>query len=102
MGYKRPQMREEVFRLLDGERAYQLRRHELVNAKHPHRDRDHHVADWIIYMEAQLQDAKKGVYNFDMNKALSHIRKATALGVACMEYNKTPARNPRQKPLLEN
>lgn len=85
--------REEVYKLIDGEREYQLQRHEIVSAKFPHRDEDHHVADWIIYMEAQLQEAKVGVYAFAMTKALSHIRKATALGVACMEYNDTPPRS---------
>jgi len=84
--------RNEVYKLIDGEREYQLQRHDIVNAVAPHRDVDHHVADWVIYMEAQLQDAKTGVYSFDMAKALSHIRKATALGVACMEYNETPKR----------
>lgn len=84
--------RAEVYKLIDGEREYQLQRHEIVNAKFPHRDEDHHVADWIIYIEAQLADAKCCVYDFNINMALSHIRKATALGVACMEYNETPPR----------
>ena len=84
--------RKDVYKLIDGEREYQLKLHEIVNAKFPHRDKDHHVADWIIYMEWQLEDAKKGVYNFDIEKALVHIRKTTALGIACMEYNKTPPR----------
>jgi len=85
-------LRADVYLLIDGERKYQLQRHEIVTAKFPHRDEDHHVADWIIYIEKQLAEAKDGVYAFDMNKALGHIRKATALGVACMEYNETPPR----------
>ena len=85
--------RTEVYKLIDEEREYQLQRHEFVNAEFPHRDKDHHVADWIIYMETQLEEAKKEVYSLDTNKALSHIRKVAALGVACMEYNETPSRS---------
>jgi len=84
--------RTDVYSLIDGEREYQLQRHEIVNAKPPHRDEDHHVADWIVYIESQLNDAKKAVYNLDNETALTHIRKATALGIACMEYNETKPR----------
>ena len=85
--------RQDVYKLIDGERKYQLQRHENVNAKVPHRDEDHHVSDWIIYIEQQLSFAKSEIYNLNIKRALSHIRKATALGVACMEYNKTEPRN---------
>ena len=85
--------REDVYKLIDGEREYQLNRSEIMNAEKPNRDEDHHVADWIIYMEAHLEDAKKALYSFNTALALSHIRKATALGVACMENNETEERN---------
>ena len=84
--------REDVYKLIDGERAYQLLRHENKNAEFPHRDEDHSVADWIVYMEYHLENAKKWVYHLDMEGALCEIRKATALGVACMEYNETEPR----------
>jgi len=43
-------------------------------------------------MEEHLNRAKKAIYDLDETNALEQIRKATALGVACMEYNETPAR----------
>ena len=56
------------------------------------RDKDKSVAEWIIYMEQLLNQAKAGVYSLDKDGALEFIRKTTAVGVACMEYNETPSR----------
>ena len=83
--------RFEVYKIIDGERAYQLERHR--NHNKPHRDEGHSVADWIIYMEYQIQEAKLQIYDLDIDRALENVRKITALGVACMEYNETPPRD---------
>ncbi len=82
--------RLEVYDLIDGERAYQRARHEGHCV--PHKDEDHSVADWILYMEDQLNQAKKHIYNLDESLALDQIRKVTALGVACMENKETKPR----------
>ena len=82
--------RKDVYKLIDGERAYQLERHR--NHPKPHMDEDHSVADWIVYMEYQIQEAKLQIYDLDIDRALESVRKITALGVACMEYNETPPR----------
>ena len=77
--------REEVYKLIDGERDYQ-------DGKYPHMkemDEATPVANWILYMEYQLTDAKYAIYNLKPALALEHIRKVTALGVACMENNET-------------
>jgi len=83
--------RFEVYKLIDGERAYQLERHR--NHNRPHRDEDHSVADWIIYIECHIERAKLMIYHLETEAALEHVRKITALGVACMEYNETPPRD---------
>jgi len=82
--------RIEVYTLIDGERAYQERRSRI--REFPYRDKDHSVADWLIYMEWHLEQAKSAIYGLNFPRALSEIRKITALGVACMEHNETPPR----------
>jgi len=84
--------RSQVYELIDEERDYQCDRHEVKTAEFPHRDEDHSVADWLIYMEHHLREAKWFVYNLNHPDALREIRKIAALGVACMEYNDTPPR----------
>ena len=83
--------REDVYKLIDGERAYQIERHK--NHKVPHRDEDHSVADWITYIEYNVTKVKFWIYHLETEHALREIRKVTALGVACMEYNETPPRH---------
>lgn len=80
--------REDVYKLIDGERDYQ---DSLPNHSQAH-DLNHSVGDWLIFMEHQIDKAKTAFYELDTTMALRHIRKATALGVVCMEYNDTPER----------
>ena len=84
--------RELVYDAIDGERDYQLTRHEVVNARVPHRDADHHVADWLTYIEAHIANCKAHVYMLDETPALHEMRKVAALAVACLEYRGCPER----------
>ena len=84
--------REDVYKLIDGEREYQLQRHEIKMAEFPHRDQDHHVADWVLYIEYCVEEAKNRLYEFDNVNALNNVRKIAALAVACMEYHDTEPR----------
>ena len=81
--------REDVYSLIDGERDYQ-------EAMPQHQDKmqqaNTSVAAWGVYMLEHLNRANLAIYNLDEIKALEQIRKVTALGVACMEHNDTPAR----------
>jgi hypothetical protein len=79
--------REEVYKLIDGERDYQDNRWNNFPETRDVLDEDKSVADWIIYMEKLLNDAKNRIYYLDDNGALEFIRKTTATGVACLEYN---------------
>ena len=79
--------REDVYKLIDGERDYQ-------DAKPPRPEVDAvtPVSSWLIYIQEHTFRANLAIYNLNEQEALEHIRKITALGVACMEYNDTPAR----------
>ncbi len=81
-------LRQNVYKLIDGERAYQDRQ---TNHSSAH-DANHSVSDWVIFMEYQIQRAKEEIYILHREEALNRIRKATALGVVCMENNETPPR----------
>ena len=80
--------RENVYKLIDGERDYQ----DLDVHNVGHDDSKCSVADWIVFMEKHLSLAKEQVYVLDKKRALEEVRKITALGVACMEYNETKPR----------
>jgi len=89
-GRRKTMYRNDVYDLVDGERDHQLKRHEKHEV--PHKDEDHSVADWITYIEHHIGLAKLWVYHLNTDNALREVRKITALGVACMEYNETPPR----------
>lgn len=80
--------RKDVYKLIDGERDYQ----DLDVHQVGHDDSKCSVADWLIFIEKQIEEAKVAVYNLRGDIALEHIRKITALGIACMEYNDTKPR----------
>lgn len=77
----------DVVRLVIGERQYQDDRRPR-----PFTDENTPIANWLLYIESRLNVAKTSVYLLDEKAALEEIRKITALGFACMQYNETPAR----------
>lgn len=79
--------REEVYLLIDSERDYQDSK-----PPRPSSDEDTSVAEWLLYIEFHLEAAKRNVYHLDLTETMGHIRKLTALGVACMEHNDAPRR----------
>jgi hypothetical protein len=79
-------LRRDVYDAIDSEREYQKNRHERITAQSPHRDEDHSIADWLVYMEHHMAKVKEHIYMLDFDKAMDEVRKVTALGVACMEY----------------
>lgn len=87
-------LRTDVYRLIDRERDYQeslpLHQDKVQQKETP-------IAAWLIYIEEQIREAKFAIYNLDGDTALEHIRKATAVGVACMEHNETLPRLFREK-----
>ena len=84
---------ETVFELLREERDYQEAMPQHADKE---QQQDTPISSWILYMRMQLKEAEKKIYMFDFSTALEHIRKATAVGVACMEYNQTKSRKTKK------
>jgi hypothetical protein len=86
--------REDVYKLIDGEREYQNQR--WINDQMPSGTHVHTPEEWIVYMEDYLAEAKHilsrneapGCYK----EAMDIIRKVTAMGIAAMEQNETQPR----------
>ena len=81
--------REDVFTLINGERAYQDSKWDTGR---PLSDQKTPVAAWLLYIEEHLNQAKAMIYYLREDQSLEQVRKITALGVACMENNNTEAR----------
>ena len=80
--------RQDVYKLIDGERDYQdSLAHHSTEA-----DANFSVADWVIFIEEHVLQAKNRVYYLEPEKALEQVRKIAALAVACMEHNDTNER----------
>lgn len=85
--------REEVYKLIDGERDYQDERWNANTTSSG--GRHENPEEWIMYMEDYLAEAKHLLSrnNRDINpKAMAIIRKVTAMGVAAMEQIGAPER----------
>jgi hypothetical protein len=86
--------REDVYKLIDGEREYQNDRwkEDVV----PSGTHIHTPEEWIAYMEDYLTEAKHILSRNGIPDSYPHamgiIRKVTAMGVAAMEQIETPAR----------
>ena len=81
--------RKEIYRIIDGEREYQdtIRKN---NENETREDEEKCVADFILYMEAQMNNAKDAHYK--LQDPREFIRKVIALGVACGEAFGLPER----------
>lgn len=84
--------RENVYRIIDAERNYQDLRWNQGLREDLTPDKDKSVAEWLIYMEVLISEAKKSVYHLKKDDALALIRKITAVGVAAMEIHGAPER----------
>jgi len=58
----------------------------------PEKDTEHSLADWLIFIDRHLFNAKYDIYMYSYGHAKEEIRKIAALCVACMEYNDTAKR----------
>lgn len=80
--------REKVYKIIDGEREFQIEQLHHIRAA----DRSVSPSGWILFLEYQLNEAKKSAYKGDVTGILIRIRKLAALCVACMEAKDVPAR----------
>lgn len=89
--------RDEVYGLIDQERAYQNKWDELEDPNRQ-KDADKSVETWILWMEEYLAKAREAsLHPVDKSEALGNIRKVLGLGVACLEYKGGP---PRDEPVI--
>jgi hypothetical protein len=75
--------REEIYFIIDEERD---RQDGLWGgAEH---DAQHELGSWITYMRVYLRKAEDAIAGKDWShtEAMRNVKKAVALGVACMEY----------------
>jgi len=84
--------RNDVYKLIDGERLYQDKRWADSGGR-PKSDSETPVANWVVYMRFQIEEAMNAIYFLKEDVALEHVRKIAALAVACMEYNETKPRS---------
>ena len=86
--------REEVYKIIDSERAYQSKWDRIRKEKGLKRRDEYNLVEcWLVWMREYLNTAfTEATKDVDKTKALEAIRKVTALGVACMEYHDTPPR----------
>ena len=86
-------MNEDVMGIIDSEVEFAKGLWEgLSTTVRPLTDAEKPVEFWIMHMERYLRQAQEGSYGTDKTPALEAIRKVVALGVRCMENNKTPRR----------
>jgi len=78
----RPVPRDEAYKAIDAERDYQDSNPHGIE----HDDVALSVADWVLFMENKLDEAKAHLYQLDDEQALHSVRKVAALAVSCMEH----------------
>lgn len=88
----RPEAREKVYELIDGEIEYA----EWWDASRPtgsQPDSEKSVETWLLWMETYLSMARfQATKSFSKVKALENVRKVAGLAVNCMTYHETPPR----------
>lgn len=85
---KRSEARGLVYLLVDEERDYQ----DSDPHGEGHDDISLSVADWLVFIEKKLNEAKDHVYSLDSHKAMGSVRKIAALAIAAMEHKPVPSR----------
>jgi hypothetical protein len=82
--------REEVYALIDGERAYQ---DSFVTERFRHSEADRSVSSELLMLEEYVARARKAwVDNKGDQAALAVIRKVAGIAVRCMENHGAPMR----------
>lgn len=85
--------REEVYRIIDGERDYQDARWGNTLSGDRPGDGSRSVDEFVLYVAGYLQDAVRIASHVgDQAAKLAAPRKVVALGVACFEQHGCPPR----------
>lgn len=85
--------RTEVFKALDTERDYQLRRWGYRQGDSTMKEATHSVGEFLVYMQDYLTEAFHEASRAPGDAtAIEVMRKVVALGIACFEQNGVPVR----------
>lgn len=85
--------REEVYRLIDGERDYQDNLWGKTLSSNKPGNGERTVDEFALYIAGYAQELTTiASHSADPNSKLAHVRKIAALAVACMEQHGAPAR----------
>lgn len=71
---------QKIFEAIERERDWQDRK------RGPLQDRGMSIGDWMLVMEAELNEAKQGFVRGEPFQALEEVLQVVAVGVACLEY----------------
>jgi len=84
--------RQEVYKMIDGEREYQDMRWNTNLREDDIPDEEKPVAEWLNYIEYHLSKAKTANYHLSREDSLNELRKVAALTVRALEIHGCPAR----------
>lgn len=87
--------RERVFKALEDERFYQLKRWGERQSDGTFAEKPHSIGEFILYMEDYLEAARKAASRLpdEDDTALHELRKVVTLGIACFEQHDCPIRD---------
>ena len=99
---ERTMERKEVYERIDGERNYQDLRWTPRREANGITDEQKAVADWLLYIEHHLEEAKVALYYLRDEDTLAQVRKIAGLAVRCLELHGCPERVIPDELLNEN
>ena len=85
--------REQVYKILDGERDYQdLKWGSTFSGNRPGNG-DRSIDEFVLYMEGYMRDAVQHASHYaDTERVLETLRKVAALAIRCFEQHGCPER----------
>lgn len=85
--------REDVYKVIDGERAYQDSRWGSTKSSGREGAGERSIDEFILYIAGYANDAQQVASHFgDADEKLAVVRKLAGLCVACMEQHGCPPR----------
>jgi len=84
--------RQEVYKRIDQERDYQDWRWDDGQREDRVMDEEKSPAEWLNYIEMQIDYAKIANYELNKEEVMNHIRKIAGLAVRAMEIHGCPER----------
>ena len=84
--------KKEVYNRVDGELDYQQLRWVVRRDANGTPDETKPPAEWLIYMDEHMRQAKEAIYHLEDEEVMAQIRKVVALGVRALMIHGCPER----------